>query len=119
MTDQTAVVVGVGPGLGLALVKAFATEGYTVFAAARNASALRELSASGERVIPLTSTLPTRSKSTIYSRARRRGRRSLSAFLMQAPSSERTPSIRIPKYSSVVGASAALGDFSSGGLPRD
>ena len=40
MTDQTAVVVGVGSGLGLALVKAFATEGYTVFAAARKASAL-------------------------------------------------------------------------------
>ncbi len=53
MTNQTAVVVGVGPGLGLALVKAFATEGYTVFAAARKASALQELSASsGGRVIP-------------------------------------------------------------------
>ena len=53
MTDQTAVVVGVGPGLGLALIKAFATEGYTVFAAARKASALRELSARVERVIPV------------------------------------------------------------------
>jgi NAD(P)-dependent dehydrogenase (short-subunit alcohol dehydrogenase family) len=52
MTDQAAVVVGVGPGLGLALVKAFATEGYTVFAAARKASVLRELSTSGNRVIP-------------------------------------------------------------------
>ena len=40
MTNQTAVVVGVGPGLGLALVKAFANEGYTVFAAAREVSAL-------------------------------------------------------------------------------
>lgn len=52
MTDQTAVVVGVGPGLGLALVKAFAKEGYMVFAAARKASALQELTASGERVTP-------------------------------------------------------------------
>jgi NAD(P)-dependent dehydrogenase (short-subunit alcohol dehydrogenase family) len=55
MTDQTAVVVGVGPGLGLALVKAFASEGYTVFAAARKASALRDLSTSsaGNHVIPV------------------------------------------------------------------
>jgi NAD(P)-dependent dehydrogenase (short-subunit alcohol dehydrogenase family) len=55
MIDQTAVVVGVGPGLGLALVKAFAKDGYTVFAAARKASALKDLSASsaGERVIPV------------------------------------------------------------------
>ena len=53
MSDQAAVVVGVGSGLGLALVKAFATEGYTVFAAASKASALRELSTSGERVIPV------------------------------------------------------------------
>lgn len=45
MSHQTAVVVGVGPGLGLALVMAFANEGYTVFAAARKASALKELSA--------------------------------------------------------------------------
>jgi NAD(P)-dependent dehydrogenase (short-subunit alcohol dehydrogenase family) len=40
MTDQTAVVVGVGPGLGAALVRTFATEGYTVVAAARTASKL-------------------------------------------------------------------------------
>jgi NAD(P)-dependent dehydrogenase (short-subunit alcohol dehydrogenase family) len=55
MTDQTAVVVGVGPGLGLALVKALVNEGYTVFAAARKASALKDLSASsaGKRVIPV------------------------------------------------------------------
>ena len=54
MTNQTAVVVGVGPGLGLALVKAFASEGYTVFAAAREASELEELSAlRGKRVIPV------------------------------------------------------------------
>jgi len=37
---ETAVVVGVGPGLGAALVRAFASEGYTVVAAARSASAL-------------------------------------------------------------------------------
>ncbi|HMF27761.1 MAG TPA: SDR family NAD(P)-dependent oxidoreductase [Candidatus Cybelea sp.] len=34
-SGATAVVVGVGPGLGLALVNAFASHGYTVFAAAR------------------------------------------------------------------------------------
>ena len=54
MTNQTAVVVGVGPGLGSALVKAFANEGYTVFAAARRASALKDLSApNSARVIPV------------------------------------------------------------------
>jgi len=54
MTDQTAVVVGVGAGLGLALVRAFANDGYTVFAGARKASALKELSAAkDERVIPV------------------------------------------------------------------
>ncbi len=40
---KTAVVVGVGPGLGTALVEAFAAEGYTVFAAARRAAALEHL----------------------------------------------------------------------------
>jgi NAD(P)-dependent dehydrogenase (short-subunit alcohol dehydrogenase family) len=40
MTEKTAVVVGVGPGLGAALVRAFAKEGYTVIAAARSATAL-------------------------------------------------------------------------------
>ena len=39
----SAVVVGVGPGLGAALVRAFANEGYTVVAAARSASALSDL----------------------------------------------------------------------------
>jgi len=53
MIDQTAVVVGVGPGLGLALVKAFAKDGYTVFAAARKASVLKGLSGLSERVIPV------------------------------------------------------------------
>jgi len=50
--SETAVVVGVGPGLGSALVKAFAGEGYTVVAAARKAtkqSALRDV----ERVVPV------------------------------------------------------------------
>ena len=37
----SAVVVGVGPGLGAALVRAFANEGYTVFAAARSAQEYR------------------------------------------------------------------------------
>jgi len=36
----TAVIVGVGPGLGAALVRAFAAEGYTVIGAARRASGL-------------------------------------------------------------------------------
>jgi NAD(P)-dependent dehydrogenase (short-subunit alcohol dehydrogenase family) len=43
MSIATAVVVGVGPGLGAALVRAFANEGYTVVAAARSASALQDL----------------------------------------------------------------------------
>ncbi len=38
-----AVVAGVGPGLGLALVDAFAAEGYRVVAAGRHASALPQL----------------------------------------------------------------------------
>ena len=54
MSHESAVVVGVGAGLGRALVKAFAHEGYTVFAAARKASALNELSALRDgRVIPV------------------------------------------------------------------
>ncbi len=55
MTTQTAVVVGVGPGLGAALVRTFAKEGYTVYAAARSASSLSKLddqSAPG-RVVPI------------------------------------------------------------------
>jgi len=43
LSDQTAVVVGVGPGLGVALVTAFADEGYIVFAAARRADSLDQL----------------------------------------------------------------------------
>jgi NAD(P)-dependent dehydrogenase (short-subunit alcohol dehydrogenase family) len=55
MGQGTAVVVGVGPGLGAALVRAFAGEGYTVVAAARSASTLpplKEQSAAG-RVVPI------------------------------------------------------------------
>jgi NAD(P)-dependent dehydrogenase (short-subunit alcohol dehydrogenase family) len=54
VTTQTAVVVGVGPGLGAALVRTFAGEGYTVFAAARSASALSALDGDGAgRVVPI------------------------------------------------------------------
>ena len=51
MSKQTAVVVGVGPGLGAALVRAFAGDGYTVFAAARSVSALADLKTDG--VVPI------------------------------------------------------------------
>lgn len=51
MRKPTAVVVGVGPGLGAALVRTFAHEGYTVFAAARSVS---QLPALGEgAVVPI------------------------------------------------------------------
>jgi len=50
MSTGSAVVVGTGPGLGAALVRAFAGAGYTVIAAARSASSLASLSS--ERVIP-------------------------------------------------------------------
>jgi NAD(P)-dependent dehydrogenase (short-subunit alcohol dehydrogenase family) len=55
MGNDTVVIVGVGPGLGAALVRKFAEDGYTVFAAARSASALPGLSASGQagRVVPI------------------------------------------------------------------
>jgi len=49
--SETAVVVGVGPGLGAALVNAFAEAGYSVLAAARNASKLGAL-ARDKRVVP-------------------------------------------------------------------
>jgi NAD(P)-dependent dehydrogenase (short-subunit alcohol dehydrogenase family) len=50
---ETAVVVGVGPGLGLALVNRFAGEGYTVIAAARGASVERLGYSNGPgRVVP-------------------------------------------------------------------
>lgn len=47
---ETAVIVGVGQGLGLALVHAFAREGYTVLAAARNAMKIAELRDAGRVV---------------------------------------------------------------------
>ncbi len=55
MTEETAVVVGVGPGLGAALVKTFSQNGYTVFAAARKASTLEGVSGPSARgtVIPV------------------------------------------------------------------
>jgi NAD(P)-dependent dehydrogenase (short-subunit alcohol dehydrogenase family) len=55
MRKETAVVFGVGPGLGTALVRAFAAEGYTVVAAARSASALPRLKDSSEagRIVPI------------------------------------------------------------------
>lgn len=55
MKKQTAVVVGVGPGLGAALVRALAKEEYTVIAAARSASALQDLEheSDAERVVPI------------------------------------------------------------------
>ncbi|RPI61600.1 MAG: SDR family NAD(P)-dependent oxidoreductase [Lysobacterales bacterium] len=55
MRKGVAVVVGVGPGLGAALVRAFASAGYTVVAAARSASTLppfEEQSDAG-RVVPI------------------------------------------------------------------
>jgi NAD(P)-dependent dehydrogenase (short-subunit alcohol dehydrogenase family) len=55
MTEKTAVVVGVGPGLGAALVRAFAREGYTVIAAARSATALPAVNdgKNGNRVVAI------------------------------------------------------------------
>lgn len=43
MTNSIAVVAGVGPGLGSALVKQFANAGMTILAAARNATVLTGL----------------------------------------------------------------------------
>ncbi|HET7131187.1 MAG TPA: SDR family NAD(P)-dependent oxidoreductase [Gammaproteobacteria bacterium] len=52
-SESTAVIVGVGPGLGLALVNAFAQQGYTVLAAARGAGAARLKFETGSgRVMP-------------------------------------------------------------------
>ena len=55
MEAQTAVVVGVGPGLGAALVRTFAKAGYTVLAAARSATRLSDLEARNEagRIVPM------------------------------------------------------------------
>lgn len=51
MSERVAVVVGVGPGLGAALVRTFADEGYTVVASARSASALTGLGSKAGRVV--------------------------------------------------------------------
>jgi NAD(P)-dependent dehydrogenase (short-subunit alcohol dehydrogenase family) len=54
MGGRTAVIIGVGPGLGAALVRTFAKEGYTVFAAARSAPALSGLDRrEASRVVPI------------------------------------------------------------------
>jgi NAD(P)-dependent dehydrogenase (short-subunit alcohol dehydrogenase family) len=53
MSEQTAVVVGVGPGLGAALVRTFADEGYAVFAAARSASSLPRAESKAGRVVAI------------------------------------------------------------------
>lgn len=53
MPKQTAVIVGVGPGLGASLVRTFAREDYTVVAAARSASKLPDFEIEGGRVVPL------------------------------------------------------------------
>ena len=55
LSEQVAVVVGVGPGLGAALVRAFANEGYQVVAAARSTSASPRVSTSERRrpVVPI------------------------------------------------------------------
>ncbi|MGH8653129.1 MAG: SDR family NAD(P)-dependent oxidoreductase [Gammaproteobacteria bacterium] len=51
MKNEVAVVVGVGPGLGAALVKRFAEEGFTTVAVARRASSLTSLRGGDNLVI--------------------------------------------------------------------
>jgi NAD(P)-dependent dehydrogenase (short-subunit alcohol dehydrogenase family) len=53
MRKETAVIVGVGPGLGPALVRTFASDGYTVVAAARSASGLPAFKENTTRVVPI------------------------------------------------------------------
>jgi NAD(P)-dependent dehydrogenase (short-subunit alcohol dehydrogenase family) len=50
-SNETAVVVGVGPGLGAALVEALAAEGYKVFAAARHIERVDGLARNGGNVV--------------------------------------------------------------------
>jgi NAD(P)-dependent dehydrogenase (short-subunit alcohol dehydrogenase family) len=54
--QHTAVVVGVGTGLGLALVRAFAAQGYTVLAAARSIASVGSVATQLPRgsVVPVT-----------------------------------------------------------------
>jgi NAD(P)-dependent dehydrogenase (short-subunit alcohol dehydrogenase family) len=51
MKNEVAVVMGVGPGLGAALVKRFAKEGFTTTAVARRASSLTSLRDGDDPVI--------------------------------------------------------------------
>ncbi len=51
MKNEVAVVVGVGPGLGAALVTRFAKEGFTTIAVARRASSLTSLRGGDNQVI--------------------------------------------------------------------
>jgi NAD(P)-dependent dehydrogenase (short-subunit alcohol dehydrogenase family) len=51
MKNEVAVVMGVGPGLGAALVKRFAKEGFTTIAVARRASSLTSLRGGDDPVI--------------------------------------------------------------------
>lgn len=53
MPQPSAVIVGVGPGLGSSLVRTFANEGYVVVAGARSASALPDFETKDGRVVPL------------------------------------------------------------------
>lgn len=53
MSRPTALIVGVGPGLGLALARLFASNGYAVVAAARHATALAGLGGDGGGAVVL------------------------------------------------------------------
>lgn len=69
--QRTAVVVGVGPGLGLALVNAFAAAGYAVFAAARNIKTVDGglgIARERGRVIPVVcdATIPAQVQALFY-----------------------------------------------------
>lgn len=58
MSAGAAVIVGTGPGLGAALVRAFAGAGYTVIAAARSASSLANLGSERAILADCDATLP-------------------------------------------------------------
>ena len=59
MKNEVAAVVGVGPGLGAALVKRFANEGFTTIAVARRASSWTSLRG-GDGPVILTCGPPVR-----------------------------------------------------------